>query len=120
MKIFGREPAAWLGLVAILIKLFSAFVIAVGPDVQAWINAAAAAAMGLAVAYLTKDGVIAAILGFAQSAIALAVGLGAGLDTTEQALLLSALSMAIAGYDRTQVTAPVPANAAKPTAVTPS
>jgi hypothetical protein len=105
--LLGREPAALLALFAVAVKLFSAFVMDVDTDTQAWVNAVAAAAMGLLIALMTKDGVVAAILGLVQAAIALAVGLGVHWDTTTQALVLSAVSLALGAYDRTQVTAPV-------------
>ncbi|MFD3516324.1 hypothetical protein [Streptomyces sp. NPDC058657] len=113
VKIFGREPVAWLTLFAVCVKLFSAFVLEVDPNVQAWVNAVAAAAMGVAIALIVDDGAVAAVLGLVQAALALAVGLGADLTTVEQGLILSALSLALGGYERTQVTAPVPAKAVR-------
>ncbi|MGW2739136.1 hypothetical protein ACWC4D_33675 [Streptomyces sp. NPDC001288] len=107
IKIFGREPAAWLALFAVAVKLFSAFVMTVDVDTQAWVNAVAAAAMGIVIAVITKDGMVAAILGFVQAGIALAVGLGVHWDVTTQALVLSAVSLLLGAYDRTQVTAPI-------------
>jgi hypothetical protein len=111
VKIFGREPAAWLALVAITVKLISAFVIEVSPDAQSAINAVAAAAVGLLVAFTVHDGVIAAILGFVQAAVALAVGLGVHLPADRQALLMTAIQVVVAMFVRTQVTAPVTAAA---------
>lgn len=107
LVLFGREPAAWLALFAVAVKLFSAFVIDVDMTTQAWVNAVAAAAMGVVIAWITKDGVIAAILGFVQAAISLAVGLGLDWDVATQAVVLSFVSLALGAYDRTQVTAPV-------------
>ena len=107
LLILGREPAALLTLFAVAVKLFSAFVMDVDIDTQAWVNALAAAAMGLLIALMTKDGVIAAILGFVQAALALAVGLGLDWDAAQQGLVLSFVSLALGAYDRTQVTAPV-------------
>jgi hypothetical protein len=107
LLIFNREPAAWLALFAVAVKLFSAFVVNVDVDTQAWVNAAAAAAMGLLIAIITKDGVVAAILGLVQAVISLAVGLGLDWSTDKQALVLAFVSLALGAYDRTQVTAPV-------------
>jgi prepilin signal peptidase PulO-like enzyme (type II secretory pathway) len=114
-KLFGREPAALLAFFAILVKLFSAFVINVDADVQAWVNAVAAAAVGIAVAWIVHDGLSAAIYGFAQAALALAVGLGLGWSADKQAIVLSVVAGAIGMWTRSQVTAPTPAPAlAKP------
>ena len=109
MKVFGREPAMWLMLIAVGVKVFSAFVVEVSPDAQAWINAAAAAGMGLVVAILTRDSVGAAVLGLAQAVLALAVGFGLDWSADQQALVLSFVTVAAGMFDRTQVTAPVSA-----------
>jgi hypothetical protein len=105
--LLGREPAALLALFAVAVKMFSAFVINVDMETQAWVNAAAAAAMGVIIAVITKDGVVAAVLGLTQAVIALAVGLGLDWDVNTQAVVLSFVSLALGAYDRTQVTAPV-------------
>ena len=116
--VFGREPAAWLALFAVAVKLFSAFVMDVDEETQAWVNAAAAAGMGVLIAWITQDGVVAAVLGLVQALIALAVGLGLDWDVATQAVVLSFVSLALGGYDRTQVTAPVARNSVKPTTPT--
>lgn len=114
--LLGREPAAWLALFAVAVKLFSAFVIDVDMETQAWVNAVAAAAMGVLIAWTTKDGVVAAILGLVQAVISLAVGLGLDWDVATQAVVLSFVSLALGAYDRTQVTAPVTREGLKLTA----
>lgn len=109
VTIFGREPAAVLAFLAILVKLFSAFVVHVNADQQSVINAALAALVGLAVAQKVHDGQAAALYGFAQALVALAVGFGLHWDPATQALVLSAIQAAIGMWTRTQVVAPVPA-----------
>ncbi|MFF1916218.1 hypothetical protein ACFVYE_32445 [Streptomyces sp. NPDC058239] len=113
MKFFGREPAALLALFAIVVKLAAAFGLDVSIDVQACVNAVAAAAMGIAIAVVANDGLGAAIVGFAQSALALALGLGLDWSADKQAVVLTAVTIVVGMWDRTQVTAPVPAGAAK-------
>ncbi|MFE7111747.1 hypothetical protein ACFU98_29385 [Streptomyces sp. NPDC057575] len=113
MKIFNREPAVLLGLVAVLVKLVAAFGIEVSGEQQAVINAVAAAAVGVALAVMAHDGVGAALLGFIQAAVALAVGFGLDWSAEQQAVVLSVAAGVVAMWDRTQVTAPVPAGAAK-------
>ncbi|MDK0525017.1 hypothetical protein [Streptomyces sp. ML-6] len=114
MKIFGREPAVLLSLIAVLVKLVAAFGIEVSGEQQAVINAVAAAAVGVALAVMAHDGVGAALLGLIQAAIALAVGFGLDWSAEQQAVVLSAAAGVVAMWDRTQITAPVPARAAKP------
>src|SRR5690349_20426856 len=113
MRIFGREPAALLGLIAVIVKLVAAFGVDVSGEQQAVINAVAAAAVGLALAVMASDGVGAALLGFVQAAIALAVGFGLDWSAERQAVVLSVATAVVAMWDRTQVTAPVPLAAPK-------
>ncbi|QGZ53379.1 hypothetical protein GPZ77_34705 (plasmid) [Streptomyces sp. QHH-9511] len=114
--IFGREPAAWLTLVAILVKLAAAFGWNASPEVQAAVNGIAAAAMGLLIAWMVHDGAGAAIIGFAQGALALALGYGLDWSADRQAIVMTAVTIAVGMWDRTQVTAPVPPKRTLPAA----
>jgi len=109
VKIWGREPALWLSFVATLVKLVAAFWVHLSDEQQAVINALAAAVVGLLVARIVHDGVSAAVLGFAQSALALAVGFGLHMAADRQATIMSAVGIGIAMFVRTQATAPVAA-----------
>jgi hypothetical protein len=107
-KIFGREPALWLALVSILVKMGAAFGLDVTVDQQSAINAAAAAVVGLIVARIVHDGTVAAVLGTAQAVMALAVGFGLHLAADRQAIIMSLVSVTLSLVVRSQVTAPVP------------
>lgn len=109
--ILGREPSLWLGLVAVLVKMAAAFGLDVSGEQQAVVNALAAALVGLILAVMAHDGVGAAVLGFVQATLALAVGFGLDWSAERQAVLLSVAAAVVAMFDRTQVTAPVPAGA---------
>ncbi|GAA0705534.1 hypothetical protein GCM10010193_70780 [Kitasatospora atroaurantiaca] len=108
MRILGREPALLLALVAVVVKTGAAFGLHVSTDQQAAINAAAAALVGLIVAFMAHDGVAAAILGAAQALLALAVGLGLHWSADQQAVTMSLIAVLISMFVRTQITAPVP------------
>ncbi|MFC5905568.1 hypothetical protein [Streptomyces zhihengii] len=112
--IFKREPALWLGLIAIVVKLLAAFGMDVSAEQQAVINAVAAALVGLILAVMAGDAAAAAVLGFAQAALALAVGFGLDWSAEQQVVFLAAAAAAVAMFDRTQITAPVPATAVAP------
>jgi hypothetical protein len=109
MKIFGREPALWLALVAIVVKLATAFGLDLTNDQQAVINAVAAAVVGVLVAFSVHDGIGAAVLGLVQAGLALAVGFGLHWSPDQQSTVLSLASALVAMWTRTQVTAKVPA-----------
>jgi hypothetical protein len=103
-----RDPALLAALAATAIKLFSAFVIDLSIGQQSALNAVVAAGAGLAVAFMVKDGQVAAILGIAQALIALAVGFGLRIDADNQALIMSFIQLTVGAFERTQVTAPAP------------
>jgi drug/metabolite transporter (DMT)-like permease len=106
--ILGREPAAWVALVTIIIGAVGAFWAGFTIDTQAWVIAAVAAALNLAVAFVTRDGIIAAVSGFIQAAVSLAVGLGAHLDPTQQFYVLTVVVSLAQFFARQQITPPVP------------
>lgn len=108
MKIFGREPALWLALVAVAVKLIAAFGVNVSGDQQAVINTVAAAAVGILVAVTAHDGLGAAVLNFLQAGLAAAVGFGLDWSADRQAVVMSFAAAVVAMWTRTQVTAPVP------------
>ncbi|MFB6665967.1 hypothetical protein [Streptomyces parvus] len=118
-RIFGREPSAILGLVAVAVQFFSAFVMEVSQDTQTAVNAVAAAAVGLAVAWIVRDGVIAAVTGLAAAALALGMNVGLDWSTDRQAAYMAAVMVAAQWFVRTQVTAPAPPNPAKAAVVAP-
>ncbi|MFB7867370.1 hypothetical protein [Streptomyces sp. NPDC056069] len=92
IKIWGREPAAWLSLVAIVVKLAAAFGWDVSLETQANVNAVAAAAMGILIALLVHDGLGAAIIGLAQAGLALAIGYGLDWSADRQAVVMALFS----------------------------
>lgn len=108
-KIFGREPSVWLGLIAVAVQFFSAFVMEVSADTQTAVNAAAAGVVGLVVAFLVGDGIVAALIGLAQAALALGMNLGLDWGAERQAAYMALITVVAQAFVRTQVTAPVPA-----------
>lgn len=115
-KFFGREPALWLALLAVIVKLSTAFGLDLTSGQQAVINAAAAALVGVLVAVSVHDGVGAAVLGLVQAGIALAIGFGLHWTPDQQATVMSFAAAIVAMWTRTQVIAKAPA-VAKPRAV---
>lgn len=107
----SREPALlWIGAIAPIVAAVSAFVFAANPTTQSLVNAVAVAVAGVITAFVVKsDNLLPAITGFIQAAIALIVGLGAHWDSTQQALLATALGVVAAVIVRDRVTAPAPA-----------
>lgn len=111
VKFFGREPALVLALVAVVVQVVSAFWVNVSADQMTWINAAAAAVVGLAVAVVAHDSLSAPVLGATQAVVALAVGFGLDWSTEQQATVMGLATVLVSLFVRQQVTAPVPAPA---------
>lgn len=114
--LLGREPAAWLSLVAIVVKLAALFGWDASLETQANVNAVAAAAMGILIASMVHDGLGAAIIGFAQAGLALALGYGLDWSSEKQVAAMAFVTIVVGMWDRTQVTAKVPAKRPLPTA----
>lgn len=108
-KIFGREPAVITGLVAVLVQFVSAFWLDVSADTQTAVNVVAACAVGLAVAVMVHDGVIAAVTGLAQAGLALGMNLGLDWSADKQAAAMAFVTVVAQFFVRTQVVAPVSA-----------
>jgi hypothetical protein len=109
--LFGREPAVWAGIVAVVVQFVAAFVVDVSQDVQTGVNVAAAALLGLLVAFKVGDGQVAALTGLAQAALALGMNLGLDWSADKQAAYMAIITVVAQAFVRTQVTAPVPAPA---------
>lgn len=106
--IFGRDPAVILTLLGTGLQLIAAFFIDLTIGQQSAMNAIIAGAIGVFIAFNVRDGQVAAILGFAQALIALALGFGLKIDGDNQAVIMSFVGTAAGMFIRTQVTAPVP------------
>ncbi|MFF7191917.1 hypothetical protein ACFZAR_43860 [Streptomyces sp. NPDC008222] len=111
VRIFGREPAAILALISVLVKLASAYLFHATVEQQATVNTVAACAVALFIAISAHDSIGAAVFNLAQAGLAAAVGFGLKLDADHQAMWLSLVTVAIGLWSRTQVIAPVPAAA---------
>lgn len=110
MKIFGREPALLLGLIAAALKLSTAFGLDVTADQQTLINTVLACIVALASAIVLKSGAVAAtVMQLAQAGMALFVGFGLNWSADKQGLVMATVAAALAMFTRTQATPPVPA-----------
>lgn len=108
-RIFGRDPAWVLAVIAAGVSAFSAFILNVTMDQQAAINAVAAACVGLGTAWwVARDKLLPAVVGVAQAVLLLAVTYGFDVPPEKQAILLTLVGLVAAGFVRTQVTASVP------------
>ena len=109
-KIYGREPAVWMALVAAVWGVLSAFGIGFSDQTQSVVTAAVAAVLGLVVAIQVGDGLLAALNGLVVAAVSLASHFALHWSADEQASKVGALTLLIAWFvTRPNVTAPTPA-----------
>ncbi|MFD3571425.1 hypothetical protein [Streptomyces sp. NPDC058667] len=108
MRIFGREPALLLGFAAAALKLLAAFGLDVSATQQTLINATLAAAVGVWIAIVAREGALgAAIMQLAQAGTALFVGFGLDWSSEKQGMVMATIAALLALWERTQVTAPL-------------
>jgi len=110
MKVFGREPAAWIALLAVVLQLLSSYLIHWSADTQGVVNAVIVALFGLwTAAHLPdwRDKILPALLGLVQAVFASMLAFGADVPATVQSQWMAFITTAVALFVRTQVTAPV-------------
>jgi hypothetical protein len=114
MKLFGREPAFWLALLASLLQALTAFGLDVDGQLQAIITAIVTAVFGIITAVMVGDGIIAAATGLAQAFISLFLYFGLDWSAEDQTKVLAFLTLALGLWVRDKVTAPRPATVSPP------
>ena len=102
MTIFGREPAAWVGLIEAMLVILLAFGVGVTQDTFGPILAVVVAAFGLYTAWATKDTALGAIVGLVKSSLVLATVYGLTLTDGQTAALITATTVAVSFFQRTQ------------------
>ncbi|MDX3582549.1 hypothetical protein [Streptomyces europaeiscabiei] len=109
MRIFGREPVALLALIAVALKLGSAYGWDVSPELQTAIMVALSCVVAVVEAVVLKTGAaFAAIVNLGHAGIALLLGLGLAMSAEQQALWMLLIEGAVAlVVVRPQVTAPI-------------
>lgn len=102
MKIFGKEPAAWAGVLqgVLGVVLVLGFVPGLTDTTSTLIQVAAGALYALVAAFYTKSVNLAVVVGAVQAVIAALVGFGLNVDPALQAALISGLQLALAGFLR--------------------
>src|SRR5690606_38066640 len=107
MRIFGREPAVWLGLVAVAVQFLVAWGVDFSGEQQAGINAVATLVMGLAVAVASaRDQIVPAASGRLVGVLQLAVALGFDLSQEKITAAGARLTAVVASWLRTEGRAP--------------
>lgn len=103
MKIFGREPAFYVGLVeAVLAVLLSWNQFSLTADTVGAIMAVVTAALGFYTAYVTHDTLLGVGVGLVKALIALFVAYGLRFDTNQTAAIIGLATIVLGAWNRTQ------------------
>jgi len=101
MKLFGREPAVWLGLLQGVLGAALVFnVFHLSADNSTLAQAASGAVFALVAAFFTKQVNLAVVVGAVQSVLALLVGFGLELSADQSAALIAGVQLTLAGFLR--------------------
>lgn len=105
--IFGREPAAWIGLIEAALAFLVAVLLHWSQTQVGLVMAVVVAGFSLYTAWVTNDTMLAVVVGLVKALLALFAGFGLTLLTPEQAGLLIALVTAGLGFWNRSQTFPV-------------
>lgn len=103
MKIFGREPAAFIGLISgVLSLLLSLNLLGLTNETVGLIMGVVTAAFGVYTAYVTKDTMLGVIVGFVNATFALVAGYGFELSPDTTAAAIAIVTVLVGFFQRTQ------------------
>lgn len=110
-KIFGREPALILAVVASSVMMITTFVYPLSSEQQGAVNAVAMALVGIVTAWaVAEDGGLALIIGLAKAVIALAISFGLHWTPEAQSVVMGFITVIAQLFVRQNVIAPIRAD----------
>lgn len=110
-KWWGRDPAWYTNLFAVVVIAVSTWLTPLTVDQQGALNAAALAIAGMVIAFQVHDGQLAFAVNLFKALVALGISFGLHLTPEQQMLVMTLVTAVGSGFIRTQVGAPVPAPA---------
>lgn len=108
-KLFGREQVVYLGVIAAVFAVLTAYGIDVSGHVQGIVTAVVVFVFAVGNAVRMHDGAIALATGILTALFSLFAAFNLHLDPHTQSLWVGVVTVVIAFFTRQQVTNPVPA-----------
>ena len=103
MKIFGREPALWMGIIqGVIALLIASDVVDWTQEQTTWLLAAIAAGFAVLTAWMTGETWMSLLVGFAGAVVACVLGFGVEMSPDLQASIVGLVAVFAAFYTRTQ------------------
>lgn len=103
VKVFGREPAFYVGLVeAVLALLLSLNVLGLTTETVGAIVAVVVTGLGFYTAYVTKDTLLGVGVGLTKAVAALGVAYGLNLSENTTVAVIAVVTVLLGSYQRTQ------------------
>ena len=105
MKIFGREPAAFVGLISgVLALLLSLNLFGLTNENVGLIMGVVTAVFGVVTAYVTRDTMLGVIVGLVNAVFALVAGYGFELSADTTAAAIGVVTVLVGFWPRGQTT----------------
>lgn len=101
-NIFGREPAAWVGLIEAIIALLTITVLHWSTEQIALVMAVVVAVFGVYTAWVTHDTLLAVVVGLVKAVLALLVGFGISLSPELTAAIIGFATVVLGFFNRQQ------------------
>jgi len=114
MKLWGREQAVWLALIAAVFQVLMGHGLDLDGKVQGILTAVVVCAFAVAVAVRNADGIIAAATGVAVALFALFAAFGWEWSAEHQANVIALITVAGGFVMRQLTTSPTPATVSPP------
>jgi hypothetical protein len=107
VKIFGREIAFWLAVVAAVFQVATSYGLDVDGHLQGIITAVVVFLFAVVTAIAAHDGIIALATGVLGAAVSLFAAFGLEMSAEHQTLWVGLATLVLGAFTRQNVTAPV-------------
>jgi hypothetical protein len=120
VQLFGREPAAWVGLIeGTLAFVVGAKLLDLSTDQVGGIMAVVTALAGVYTAYVTRDTLLGVAIGLVKALVTAGIAFGLDLPTDQTGALIAFATVLLGFFQRTQ-TSPIASPSFSSNAATPA